>query len=119
MNNSPIVVLAVYRVAEKSQPDFFRVVSEKRTYFGKAGYTTSRSPVFLRSSANREFLIDIFEWASEEAIEKAHSDPIVLRYWSEMENLWIDGGLGLAQLPESDEQFAGFEPVEILTTTSA
>ena len=113
MSTSPVVVLAVYRVAEKSQADFLRIVGEKREYFLKSGYTTPRAPIFLRSSSSPEFLIDIFEWASEQAIEKAHSDPVVLRYWSEMEGLWIDGGLGLSQLPESDEAFAGFEPVTL------
>lgn len=113
MSNSPVVVLAVYRVAEKAQPQFLRVVAEKREYFQKTGYTTARSPILLRSGSSPEFLIDIFEWASEQAIERAHSDPIVLRYWAEMERLWIDGGLGLNQLPESDESFAGFEPVAL------
>jgi hypothetical protein len=113
MSISPIVVLAVYRVAERAQPDFFRVIKDKREYFAKTGYTTSRPAILLQSTQNREFLIDIFEWASEQAIERAHSDPIVLRYWSEMENLWIDGGLRLSQLPESEEAFAGFAPIEI------
>jgi hypothetical protein len=113
MNPAPIVVLAVYRVPVKLQAKFSRIVSEKREYFLKAGYRTSREPIFLRSGSSPEFLIDIFEWTSELAIERAHSDPVVQRYWSEMESLWIDGGLGLSQLPESDEAFAGFEPVAL------
>ncbi len=113
MAENAIVVLAVYRVAEKVQAEFFQVVKDKREYFLKAGLMTARVPIFLRSSGNPEFLIDIFEWASAEAIERAHSDPVVQRMWARMAELWIDGGLHLSQLPESDESFAGFEPVEI------
>ncbi len=109
--SSPILVLAVYRVAEKSQKEFLRVLCEKRAYFVRAKYVTSREPLLLRSGMNPEFLIDIFEWSSDDAIERAHSDPIVLRHWSAMESLWIDGGLGLSQLPESDEAFAGFQSI--------
>lgn len=113
MASNAIVVLAVYRVAEKVQAEFFQVVKDKREYFLKAGLMTARAPIFLRSSGNPEFLIDIFEWSSAEAIERAHSDPVVQRMWARMAELWIDGGLHLSQLPESDESFAGFEPVEI------
>ena len=113
MNQSPLTVLAVYRVAEKSQSDFFRILLEKRAYFLKANFVTARDPVLLRSNTNPEFLIDVFEWASEDAIERAHIGPVVMRLWSAMEDLWIDGGLGLGQLPESDEAFAGFQTIVI------
>lgn len=113
MNQASLTVLAVYRVAEKAQTDFFRVLSEKRAYFLKANYVTAREPLLLRSPSNPEFLIDLFEWSSEDAIERAHGDPVVLRFWSAMEDLWIDGGMGLGQLPESDEAFAGFQTLVI------
>lgn len=113
MDDCPIVVLAVYRVAEKVQPEFFQVIRDKREYFSRAGLMTPRAPILLRSNISREFLIDIFEWASNEAIERAHSDPLVQRLWARMAELWIDGGLHLSNLPESEESFAGFEPVEL------
>lgn len=113
MNQSPIVVMAVYRVAVSKQTEMLRVIREKREYFSRVGYMTSRIPTLVRSPKNPEFMIDIFEWSSEDAIEKAHADPVVRRLWSRMEELWIDGGLGLEKLPESEEAFAGFEAVDI------
>ncbi len=109
---SPVVVFAVYRVAIENQPAFMKVVREKLEFFHKMRYRTDREPILLRSRVNPEIIIDVFEWASEEAIERAHHDVEVRKRWDRMEKLWIEGGIPLGKLPEAEQPFANFEPID-------
>jgi len=54
-------------------------------------------------------LLEIFEWASEEAALAAHSNEAVQALWASMEGLCDH--VPLADLPEATERFASFDPV--------
>ena len=53
-------------------------------------------------------LIEVFEWQSAEAIERAHINPAVLALWSEFAD--VCEYVPLASLPEAQQMFAEFEP---------
>lgn len=73
------------------------------------GLATERSAIVMRAADGS--LVEIFEWRSAEAIAQAHSNPAV-------QALWAEFGAAcdfrpLAALPECQQFFAEFEPVEL------
>jgi len=54
-------------------------------------------------------LVEVFEWESEEAIAKAHTNPAVLEMWTRFGEAC--DYIKLADVPECQELFAGFKPV--------
>jgi len=107
------IVLAPYRVKKENQTVFFEVVKEKRKYFTEKGFMTKREPILLQSRKDAEILIDIFEWTSEEHIDKAHEDEGVRKLWGKMAELWVNGGFKLNELKESEMSFPNFMPIDL------
>ncbi len=54
-------------------------------------------------------LIEVFEWASAEAIERAHANPAVLALWAAFEAAC--DYVPLASLAEASQLFAEFTPL--------
>lgn len=77
-----------------------------RVLAGEGLVTTTEASV-MRSHDGT--LVEVFEWHSAEAIEKAHSNPAVLALWSEFAA--VRDYVPLASLAESQQMFAEFEPV--------
>jgi len=113
MNIQSAITIAPYKVQTENQETFFLIVKEKRKYFLKAGYVTSRSPILMRSRIDKTILLEIFEWTSEKHCEDAHHDDKVQSYWNRMYKLWEDGGFGLEQIQEAKLKFAHFDPIDI------
>jgi len=107
------IVIAPYRVKKENHTQFFEVVKEKRKYFLEKGYMTERQPMLLHSRQDEELILDIFEWTSEEHIDKAHEDEGVRKLWEKMAELWEDGGFKLNKLKESEMSFPNFIPVDL------
>lgn len=107
-----VIVTATYEVPLQNQPEFLRIVGAKRKYFVEKGFATDRTPVLMHSHSRPEILIEVFEWTSEQAIQRAHEDPGVLEFWGQMEKQWTRGGFPLSELPESSQQFPNFAPVD-------
>ena len=56
-----------------------------------------------------ETIVEIFEWVSQDAIEGAHKNPVVLDLWKKFEALcWYETP---ANLPEFQNMFGHFEPI--------
>ena len=69
------VVIATYVVPKENQAAYFEVMRQRRAYFLEVGYATDRAPIVMRSMKNEEMILEVFEWTSHEAVEKAHEDP--------------------------------------------
>jgi hypothetical protein len=72
------------------------------------GLATARSAVFLRAADGT--LLEIFEWASQEAVERAHHNPRVQALWERFSA--VSDCVKLADIPETHELFAHFTPVD-------
>jgi hypothetical protein len=107
------IVIAPYRVKKENQQQFFEVIKEKRKYFLEHGFMTERIPLLLQSRHDEEILIDIFEWTSDEHINKAHEDRGVRKLWTQMDELWEQGGFKLNTLKETEMSFPNFMPVDV------
>ena len=71
------------------------------------GLVTDRASIVLRAGDGT--LIEIFKWASQEAIAGAHSNPVALDLWKRFEAACTYEIP--ASLPEFQQMFAHFEPV--------
>jgi hypothetical protein len=56
-------------------------------------------------------IVEVFEWRSAEAIDKAHRNPAVLALWSEFGEACDYTPLG--KLAEAQQMFAEFDPVRL------
>ena len=70
---------------------------------------TDRDSLVLRAADGT--LLEIFEWKSREAVEKAHHDPVVRAMWGRFGE--VCECQNLSSLPEAQELFPHFEIVEV------
>jgi hypothetical protein len=73
----------------------------------KEGLVTDREPVIMEAADGT--IIEVFEWLSDEAVQKAHSNPEVQKMWGEYAE--VCDYVPLNTLAEVSDLFAGFSPV--------
>ncbi len=73
----------------------------------KEGLITDREGYTMRSKDGS--IIEVFEWKSEEAIDKAHKSEAVLNLWKKFEEACEY--IPIENLEEAKKLFPGFEPV--------
>jgi len=74
----------------------------------KEGFVTDREVTMMEATDGT--IVEVFEWLSDEAIQKAHSNPEVLKMWGEYAE--VCDYVPLNTLDESNMMFAGFLPLD-------
>ena len=105
---SGVCVIVAYRPKPGKEEELLAIVRSRVPTLRKEGLVTDRVPVLMR--AKNGTLIEVSEWKSREAIDAAHKNPTVLALWNQF--FAVCDCVPLETLPESNEMFAGFEPVE-------
>ena len=100
-------VIAVFKPKEGKDEALKRIVLEHVPTLHSLGLVTNR-PAYIMQAANGT-IIEVFEWVSANAIEKAHSHPVVLEMWKKFVETCEYGTIG--ELEESRMMFPGFKPV--------
>jgi hypothetical protein len=103
------VVIAAYRPKPGQDKLLLEVVKTHVPILRQQKLATARPVQVLRASDGT--LLEIFEWVSEEAVEKAHHDPVVQKLWERFGKVSDFGTL--AMLPGAQEPFPHFEPVDL------
>ena len=103
------VVIAAYRPKPGQEKLLLEVVKTHVPILRQQKLATSRPVQVLRASDGT--LLEIFEWVSDEAVEKAHHDPIVQKLWERFAKVSDFGTL--ASVPGAQEPFPHFEPVDL------
>jgi hypothetical protein len=106
----PEIVFALYRPKPGRADDLLAIVKEHVPALRRLGLVTVRVPIVARSRKDGT-IIEVFEWASPQAIERAHRDPVVQKHWARFAECAAYPAFG--QLAEAGEVFAGFEPVDV------
>src|SRR6266404_1519345 len=103
----PVIVIVAYRPKPGRESETLDLVRNRVPTLRKEGLVTDRTPTIMR--ARDGTIIEVSEWKSQEGIEAAHKNPIVLAMWNQFFTLC--DCVPLKSLAEAEEMFAGFEPV--------
>lgn len=103
------MVIAVYRPREGKQAQLLELVRAHVPALRRLGLATERPPTVLRAKDGS--LLEVFEWVSPEAVERAHHHPEVQQMWARFEEVceWAP----LESLEEARTPFSHFELVDV------
>lgn len=107
-NKVPRIAIAAYRAKPGREDVLLSEVRDHHPYLYAEGLVTEREPVVMRSKDG--VIVEVFEWASEAAIEQAHHHDGVKAVWDRFQDCC--DYVPLASLPEASQMFAEFEPLE-------
>lgn len=101
------IVIACYRPKEGKSAALEALVRGHVERLRAEGLVTDRTPIAARAADGT--VVEIFEWHSAEAAERAHSNPAVLAMWEEFGA--VCDYVPVGEVPEAAELFSGFEPL--------
>jgi len=101
-------VIAVYTPKAGKHDELLSVMRDHVPELRALGYVTHNPWTKLRASDGT--MLEIFEWASTEAVHKAHQDPKVHALWGRFAA--CSDITTLAKCPWSATEFPHFTPVE-------
>jgi quinol monooxygenase YgiN len=70
---------------------------------------TDRAPI--QFVAQDGTCIEVFEWQSTDAVDRAHSNPTVMQMWQQFEA--VCDYVPIAQVPEAAQIFSGFNSIDV------
>ena len=94
-----------YKPKQGHETDLMELVKQHLPTLREYGLATDRQNYIARSSDGR--IIEVFEWASADAVNAAHRHPAISAIWEKM--TLIADFLPMNSLPESNEPFVSFE----------
>ena len=100
------IVIACYRPKPGKEKALRALIVDHVPTLRRIGLVTDRVPILMEAKDGT--LVEVFEWASAEAIQAAHSHPAVLRMWEEYGK--VCDYVPVAQVPEAAQMFAEFAP---------
>ncbi len=103
---------ATYRVVVEKQEEFVELLKGAEDTMRREGLITTREAIRMRSLAEPELILEIFEWVDSTAFERAQKNPHILEWWGKFEATWEEGGFNLSQFPEAGQPWAQFETVD-------
>lgn len=103
-----VCVIVAYKPKVGKESELPELVRRRVPTLRKEGLVTDRAPIIMRTRDGT--IVEVSEWKSREAIEVAHRNPNVLAMWQQF--FAVCDCVPLKTLPEAEEMFAGFEPVE-------
>lgn len=104
----PIIVIACYR-PKPGMADRLRESTRSHVDRLRAeGLVTERKPIIMEAADGT--IVEVFEWASREAIDRAHSNPNVRAMWEEYDE--VCEYVPIADLEEAKTLFSEFAPCD-------
>ncbi|AUX20213.1 hypothetical protein SOCEGT47_006780 [Sorangium cellulosum] len=102
------LVIACYRPKPGKGAELLAAVRDHLPILRGEGLATGRASIVMRASDGT--LVELFEWASKEAVDRAHSNPAVLDLWKRFSE--AAEYVRLRDIQETSDLFAHFEPVD-------
>ena len=102
-----VVVIACYRPKPGKEQ---ALLAETRAHWPTLrgeGLVTERVPIIGQAADGT--VVEVFEWASQEAIEAAHTNPAVGAMWERYEQ--VCDYVPIADVAEAADLFSSFTPV--------
>jgi hypothetical protein len=105
------LVIACYRPKPGCADSLHALVRRHVATLRTLELVTDRAPIAMQAADGT--IVEVFEWASAEALAMAHGHPTVLRMWEAFGA--VCDFVPLAQVPEAAAPFAEFAPLELET----
>jgi hypothetical protein len=102
------IVIVAYRPKPGKDAELLQLTREHIPLLREEGYATEH-PVTVAKAADGT-IIEVFEWEAG-AVEKAHSNPRILKLWERYGAACEI--VPLTQVKEAGDMFAGFSPVKL------
>jgi hypothetical protein len=103
------MVIVAYRPRPGKDALLLELTKEHVTKLRGEGLATKRPACAMRAGDGT--IIEVFEWASAEAIRSAHTNPVVQEMWKRYAEACEY--VSLASVKECSNMFADFEPIEL------
>jgi len=100
--------IATYRPKPGKEADLLQVVKEHVPILRQEGLATDRVAHVMKAKDGT--IVEVFEWASTDAIAAAHKNPNVLTMWGRFNDACEI--VKFTDLAESQDMFPGFEPID-------
>jgi quinol monooxygenase YgiN len=104
-------VIVAYQPKPGMAQQLDAVVAKHLQVLAAEQLVTDRPAYVMRSKDGT--VVEVFEWRSAEAIQRAHTSPTVGALWAEFAA--VCDYVPLATLPEAQQMFAEFEPIALPT----
>lgn len=102
-----VIVIACFKPKDGKNDLLLETVKEHLPVLRQEGLITEREGIIMSSKDGS--IIEVFEWKSEESINKAHTNESVLKLWKKFEE--ASEYIPLGNLEEVKNMFPGFKPV--------
>ena len=102
-------VVVAYRPRPGKSRQLLGLLREHLPILRAEGLATDR-PAYVMRAADGTF-VEVFEWKSVKAIEKAHRNPAVQALWARFDKVCTYESL--ANLQESKGPFSPFQPIDL------
>lgn len=106
------IVIAIFQPHVGRSADVEELLREHVPTLRRCSYVTERPAVVLKSRIDGTYL-EIFEWVSAEAVDRAHDDPRVQEIWRALGE--AANFASLDQLQEAGRLFPHFDVVDLRT----
>ncbi len=102
------ISVAAFKAKPTKEEELLQVIADRLPLLRRLGLATERPAILMRSREGA--VIQICEWANNEAIEKAHQTPEVLALWDRFDA--CSTYVKLESLAETHEDFATFDVID-------
>jgi len=103
------VTIACYRPKPGKERDLNQLMREHVPMLQRESLASKRAPIIMRAKDGT--IVEVFEWGSEDAVDAAHSNPVVLAMWERF-NAACDY-VKVNEVAETRDQWASFEPLDL------
>jgi quinol monooxygenase YgiN len=107
MKPDTLIAMALYRPHPGQEDELLKILQNHVPTLRKEGLVTDRSVLLLKAQDGT--FIEIFQWESEDAKDRAHKLPSIREIWSKM--MEIADFPSLSSLPEAANPFPNFKLV--------
>jgi len=101
------IVIVAYKPKQDKESELVELVESHLSILRTEGLVSDRDSIVMRSTDGT--VVEVFEWASKEAIEAAHKNPEVQKMWLEFSK--ICDFIPVSQVSESRSMFSEFTPL--------
>ena len=101
------IVISCYRPKHGQQDALRALMKTHVPTLRSVDLVTDRAPITFEAGDGT--VIEVFEWKSNEAIQSAHGNPVVLKMWEAFGK--VCDYIPVSLVPEASQLFSNFTPI--------